>query len=148
MAIFDENVKLASGSNKKLRIPGGSDMTLYLNGTDTGYRLGNDGKSFYKKSSGNLVAKKLSVKDFAKLHLWYLWFFERIFVFFSENLIIRLVFTNLFFYENFTKNYRLFYLVLFKILSKSKKIREKINRKILTKFRKMKNILMNKSRRN
>lgn len=77
--LFQDIVKLSSGVEKILRIPGGSDKTLYLDGRDTGIRLGDD-LNFYRKSSGSKVAGKMKIPDFAELHLWWICWNELIFI--------------------------------------------------------------------
>ena len=70
MAIFNDDVVLANGKRKNIKIPGGSDMTIYKDGGSfaTKYRLGKDG-CYYNRISGSQVASKMSVPEFARLHI-------------------------------------------------------------------------------
>lgn len=70
MAIFNDNVRLADGTFRNIKIPGNSDMTLYLDrgSVATNYRLGNDG-CFYNRRSGAKVASAMSISQFANLHI-------------------------------------------------------------------------------
>lgn len=74
MVLFDDTVELASGRKINLKIPGGNDKVIYENHgrTATNYRLGDDG-CYYNLRSGSKVAGKMSVPEFAKLHIhWYI----------------------------------------------------------------------------
>ena len=67
MAYFEGKLETTNGT-KTVKVPsqqGGSDRTIYLNGSDTGYKLGNNDNKIYKKASGQQVSS-LALKDFAK----------------------------------------------------------------------------------
>ncbi|MDP3380223.1 MAG: hypothetical protein Q8S84_01380 [bacterium] len=54
-------------SKKNIRVPsnqGGSDRTIYVNGSNSGYRLGNGNNHIY--TSGGREVSKASIKDFVK----------------------------------------------------------------------------------
>ncbi len=70
MAYIDTTFECSGKTNKTIRVPsgqGGSDRTIYVNGADSGYRLGNSDDKVYHKRSGNLSSSNL--KDFAKASL-------------------------------------------------------------------------------
>lgn len=72
MAAIDENMKTSDGTKKRIRVPsqqGGTDRTIYVNGSNSGYRLG-DGNNEVYTSGGRHVSK--SLKDFVELNLWFL----------------------------------------------------------------------------
>lgn len=72
MAFIDENMETSDKSKKRIRVPshrGGSDRTIYVNGNNSGYRLGN-GNDYIYTSSGRQVSTA-SIRDFAKqMLLW------------------------------------------------------------------------------
>jgi hypothetical protein len=66
MAFIDEMMKTSDGSKKRIRVPslkGGTDRIIYVNGNNSGYRLGNENDKIYT-SSGREVSTA-SIKEFA-----------------------------------------------------------------------------------
>lgn len=71
MAYIDTSMKTSNGSTKQIKVPsdrGGSDRTIYVNGNNSGYRLGNNDDFVYKISSGSKVSTA-SLESFVKLML-------------------------------------------------------------------------------
>ncbi len=71
MAFIDEIMETSDKTKKKIRVPsnqGGTDRTIYVNGNNSGYRLGNGNNHIY--TSGGREVSKSSLKDFAKQMLW------------------------------------------------------------------------------
>ena len=91
MAVFNDTVTLANGTKMNIKIPGGSDNTIYLNGGSnaTNYRLGADG-CFYNRRSGAQVASQMSVADFAKLHIS--WILNLVYLYISGFFILNIFF--------------------------------------------------------
>lgn len=67
MAFFDKpDVICSDGKPKRVRVPsnkGGTDRSIYVNGNDSGYYLGQGNDYIYR--GGSLVSKA-SIPDFAK----------------------------------------------------------------------------------
>jgi hypothetical protein len=62
---FEDRLETSSGEKVKIRVPsaqGGTDRTIYKNGIDSGYYLGNGNDHVYR--NGQYVADNL--KDFVK----------------------------------------------------------------------------------
>lgn len=73
MAYINATFECSGKTKKNIRVPsgqGGSDRTIYVDGSDSGHRLGNSDDKVYNKRSGNLTANNL--QDFAKNCLWYI----------------------------------------------------------------------------
>lgn len=69
MAFIDETMKTASGKKVQVRVPshqGGTDRTVYIDGRNSGYYLGNRNNCVYK--GGNFVADTL--RDLIENVLW------------------------------------------------------------------------------
>lgn len=67
MAFFDNMIECSNGSKKRVRVPGdkgASDRNIYVDGRNSGYRLGNSNNNIYT-SSGREVSTA-SICDFAK----------------------------------------------------------------------------------
>lgn len=71
MAFFDRNIECSDGSKKRVHVrgdKGASDRNIYVNGSSSGYRLGNGNNKIYT-TSGREVSSA-SIQDFAKQSLW------------------------------------------------------------------------------
>ncbi len=80
MAYLEEYMETSDNTKKLIKVPsaqGGADRTIYVNGSNSGYRLGNSNNMVYS-SGGREVAK--SLKDFVKEMLWVLAFKLWIFI--------------------------------------------------------------------
>jgi len=74
MAYINEYMETSDNTKKLIRVPsaqGGADRTIYVNGSNSGYKLGNSNNMVYS-SGGREVAK--SLKDFVREMLWVLAF--------------------------------------------------------------------------
>lgn len=72
MAFIDTMMETSNGSMKKIKVPssqGGTDRIIYVNGSDSGYRLGNSNDYIYNHRSGEQVSTA-SIKAFVKQMLW------------------------------------------------------------------------------
>ena len=70
MAYINEYMETSDGTQKMIKVPsaqGGADRTIYVNGSNSGYRLGNGNNMVYT-SAGREVAR--SLKDFVRERLW------------------------------------------------------------------------------
>ena len=70
MAYIDENMETSNGSKKQIRVPsgkGGTDRTIYVNGSNSGYKLGQGNDSVYTQHGREVSS---SLKDFVKNVLW------------------------------------------------------------------------------
>lgn len=71
MAFFDRRTECKNNQMKKVRVPslqGGTDRNIYVNGSQTGYYLGNRNNKIYRAGS---EVSSLSVEEFAKQNLWF-----------------------------------------------------------------------------
>lgn len=71
MAFFDDKIECSDGSKKRVHVrgdKGASDRNIYVNGSSSGYRLGNGNNKIYTTSGRE--ASSASIKDFAKQSLW------------------------------------------------------------------------------
>ena len=74
MAYIEEYMETSDNTKKLIKVPsaqGGTDRTIYVNGSNSGYRLGNSNNMVYS-SGGREVAKTL--KYFVREMLWVLAF--------------------------------------------------------------------------
>jgi len=88
MAYIDEDMETSNGSKKRIRVPsakGGTDRTIYVNGSSSGYKLGQSNDTVYTKHGREVSS---SLRDFVKNVLWEL-FWEREFIplFYCKNSI-------------------------------------------------------------
>lgn len=70
MAYIDEDMETSNGSKKRIRVPsakGGSDRTIYINGSNSGYKLGQGNDTVYTKHGREVSS---SLRDFVKNVLW------------------------------------------------------------------------------
>lgn len=70
MAYIDEDMETSNGSKKRIRVPsakGGADRTIYVNGSSSGYKLGQGNDTVYTKHGREVSS---SLRDFVKNVLW------------------------------------------------------------------------------
>lgn len=71
MAFFDGTLECQKKIMKRVRVPGlrgGSDRTIYVNGSSSGYRLGNHNDEIYTLHGKHVSS--LPLMEFAKNFLW------------------------------------------------------------------------------
>lgn len=81
MAAIDTNMKTSNGDTVRVKVPsskGGSDRRIYINGGDSGFKLGVSNDKVY--SNGSEVSK--SLKDFISLNYWFKGTDENLFLLF------------------------------------------------------------------
>ena len=70
MAYINDSFETSSGKRVNVKVPssrGGQDRTIYVDGRDIGYKLGQGNDKVYTKH-GSEVSKAL--RDFVKISLW------------------------------------------------------------------------------
>lgn len=93
MAYIDEYMETSDGSKKQIRVPsakGGTDRTIYVNGSSSGYKLGQSNDTVYTKHGREVSS---SLRDFVKNVLWELLFREGDFspLFYCKNPIFYII---------------------------------------------------------